>query len=177
MTTQLTLMSHGKVLGYTGAAFPPDELPAGASVWHLVPTTAFDFVEPIIAELTAPPAFSLVEEVIPTPDAYLHPARHEHEAQMERLVHEAARIHHFRLVLERYEELDLELRDASGRRVPTTTLLVSKQVVSADALQAYVETIDPCEAHQVNTAEPCYLLMARLASASSESVESVASAA
>jgi hypothetical protein len=177
MTVHYTLMSHGKVLGYTGAAFPSDELPAGASVWHLVPTAAFDFVEPIIAELTAPPALSLVQEVIPTQDAYLHPARNEHEAQMERLVHEAARIHHFRLVLERYEELGLELRDASGRRMATTTLLVSKQMVSADALHAFVEAVDPHEAHRVNTAEPCYLLMARLAGAATATVEPVASAA
>ncbi len=42
MTMQYTLMSHGKVLGRTGTALPPDDLPAGASVWHLVPTAAFD---------------------------------------------------------------------------------------------------------------------------------------
>ena len=177
MTMQYALMSHGQVLGYTGAAFPSDELPSGASLWHLVPTAAFDFVEPIIAELTAPPALSLVEEVIPTQDAYLHPARGEHEAQMERAVQEAARIHHFRLVLERYEDLDLELRDASGHRVATTTLLVSKQMVSADALHAFVEAVDPRDAHHVNTMEPCYLLMARLTSASVEHLQSVASAA
>ena len=177
MSMQYTLMSHGEVLGHTGAAFPPDELPPGASVWHLVPTAAFDFVEPIIAELTAPPALSLVEEVIPTQEAYLHPARNEHERQMEQLVHEAARIHHFRLVLERYEGLDLELRDVCGRRVATTTLLVSKQMVSADALHAFVETVDPDEAYRVSTTEPCYLLMARLAGASVQSAQSVASAA
>ena len=177
MSMQYTLMSHGEVLGYTGAAFPPDELPAGASVWHLVPTDAFDFVEPIIAELTAPPALALVEEVIPTQDEYLHPARNEHEAQMERLVDEAARIHHFRMVLERYEGLDLELRDASGHRVAATTLLVSKQMVSADALHAFVEAVDPRKAHHVNRTEPCYLLMARLTSTSAEPLQSVASAA
>jgi len=177
MSMQYTLMSHGEVLGHTGVAFPPDELPAGTNVWHLVPTAAFDFVEPIIAELTAPPALSLVEDVIPTRDAYLHPARNEHDAQMERLVHEAARIHHFRLVLERYEGLDLELRDACGRRVAATTLLVSKQMVSADALHAFVEAVDPREAHRVNTAEPCYLLMARLTGVSAEPVQSVATAA
>lgn len=177
MTMQYALMSHGQVLGYTGAAFPSDELPLGASVWHLVPTAAFDYVEPIIAELTAPPALTLVEEVIPTQDAYLHAARAEHEAQMERLADEAARIHHFRLVLERYEDLDLELRDASGQRVATTTLLVSKQLVSADALHAYVEAVDPREACQVDTAAPCYLLMARLTSASVEPARAVASAA
>jgi hypothetical protein len=169
MTMQYTLMSHGKVLGHTGAAFPPDELPAGATVWHLVPSTAFDVVEPIIAELTAPPAMTLVEEVIPTQEAYLHPAWHEHEAQMERLTHEAARIHHFRMVLERYEALDLELRDANGRRLETTSLVVTKQTVTADALRAYMEVVDPREAHWVDTAEPCYLLMARLGSASAAS--------
>ena len=115
MTMQYALMSHGQVLGYTGTAFPSDELPSGASLWQLVPTAAFDFVEPIIAELTAPPALSLVEEVIPTQDAYLHPARGEHEAQMERAVREAARIHHFRLVLERYEG-GRDPRGALGRR-------------------------------------------------------------
>lgn len=177
MTMQYALMSHGQVLGYTGAAFPSDELPSGSSMWHLVPTAAFDFVEPIIAELTAPAALSLVEDVIPTQDAYLHAARAEHEAQIERLAHEAARIHHFRLVLERYEELDLELRDASGRRVATTNLLVSKQLVSADALHAYVEAVDPREAHQVEAAEPCYLLMARMTSASVAPPQAVASAA
>jgi hypothetical protein len=119
MTMHYTLMSHGKVLGHTAAAFPPEELPAGASVWHLVPSAAFDSVEPIIAELTAPPAIALVEEVIPTQD----PAWREHDAQMERLAHEAARIHHFRVVLERYEALDLELRDASGRRLATTSII------------------------------------------------------
>ena len=169
MTMHYTLMSHGKVLGRTGAALPAEELPAGASVWHLVPTAAFDFVEPIIAELTAPPALALVEEVIPTQEAYLHPAWGEHEAQMERLVGEAARIHHFRLVLERYEALDLELRDASGRRLATSTIIVAKQMVTAEALRAYVEAVDPREAHWVETAEPCYLLMARLESASAAS--------
>lgn len=177
MTMQYALMSHGQVLGYTGMIFPSDELPSGASVWQLVPTEAFDFVEPIIAELTAPPALSLVEEVIPTRDAYLHPARGEHEAQMERAVQEAARIHHFRLVLERYEDLDLELRDASGRRVATTTLLVSKQHGSVDALQAYEEAVEPREDQWVDAAGPCYLLMARLANAAMEPAQAVASAA
>ena len=177
MTMQYALMSHGQVLGYTGMIFPSDELPSGASVWQLVPTEAFDFVEPIIAELTAPPALSLVEEVIPTRDAYLHPTRGEHEAQMERAVQEAARIHHFRLVLERYEDLDLELRDASGRRVATTTLLVSKQHGSADALQAYEEAVEPREDQWVDAAGPCYLLMARLANAAMEPAQAVASAA
>jgi len=163
MTMHYTLMSHGKVLGHTAAAFPPEELPAGASVWYLVPTAAFDFVEPIIAELTAPPAVALVEEVIPTQDAYLHPAWGEHDAQMERLTQEAARIHHFRVVLERYEALDLG--DASGRRLATTSIIVTKQTVTADALRAYVEAVDPREAHRVDTAAPCYLLMARLGNA------------
>jgi len=49
--------------------------------------------------------------------------------------------------------------------------------VSADALHAFVEVVEPGEAHNVNTAEPCYLLMARLANASAETVRSVASAA
>ena len=169
MAMQYALMSHGKVLGRTGAAFPSDELPAGTSVWHLVPSAAFDLVEPIIAELTAPPALSLVEEVIPTQDAYLHAAWNEHEAEMKRLVDEAPRIHHFRLVLERFEGLQLELRDVNGRRVRTSTLIVTKQMVPAEALRAYVEEIDPGEAHWVNTAEPCYLLMARVESASAAS--------
>jgi hypothetical protein len=163
MTVHYTLMSHGTVLGHTGATFPPDELPAGAHVWHFVPSAAFDVIEPIIAELTAPPALSLVEEVIPTQDAYLHPARKEHEAQMERLTREAERIHHFRLVLERYESLDLELREATGRRVATTTLIVTKQLVPSAALRAYVEAVDPPAAQWVDALEPCYLLMARLA--------------
>jgi len=169
MTMQYTLMSHGKVLGHTGAAFPHDELPAGASMWHLVPTAAFDFVEPIIAELTAPPALALVEEVIPTREAYLHPAWSEHQAQMERLVSEAARIHHFRLVLERYERLELELRDTGGRRLPTATLVVTKQMVTAEALRAYMEAVDPSEAHWVDPDAPCYVLMARLESAAAVS--------
>ena len=164
-----TLMSHGRALGYTGAAFPADELPAGTSAWHLVPTEAFDVVEPIIAELSAPPALRLIEDVIPTRDAYLHPARNEHEAQIERMLDEAARIHHLRLVLERYEALDLELRDECGRRVATTTLVVTKQLVPADALRDYVEAVDPEEARWVEIDEPCYLLMARLASQSAAS--------
>lgn len=169
MTMHYTLTSHGKVLGHTGAAFPADELPAGTSAWHLVPSEAFEFVEPIIAELSAPPALRLVEDVIPTQDAYLHPAWNEHEAQMERLLDEAARIHHFRLVLERYEALDLQLRDGSGRRVATTTLVVTKQMVPADALRAYVEAVDPDEAGWVDIDEPCYLLMARVESQSAAS--------
>lgn len=169
MSVRYTLMSHGRVLGSTGAAFPCDDLPAGTSVWHLVPSAAFELVEPIIAELTAPPALSLVEEVIPTQDAYLHPAWNEHEVQMERLADEAPRIHHFRLVLERFEQLDLELRDATGRTVDTATLIVAKQIVPAEALRAYVESVNPHEAHRVSTAEPCYLLMARFATAAAAS--------
>jgi hypothetical protein len=165
MTMHYTLMSQGRVLGHTGAAFPPDELPTGANVWHLVPTASFDLVEPIIAELTAPPALALVEEVIPTQDDYLHPAWQEQEAQMERLMSEAARIHHFRLVLERFEGLELELRDDAGRRVATTTLVVTKQMVSPDALREFVEVVDPREAHWVDATAPCYLLMARFTSA------------
>lgn len=169
MAVHYALMSHGKMLGHTGAALRSDELPAGASVWHLVPTEGFDLVEPIIAELTAPPALALVSEVIPTQDQYLHPSRREHEAQMERLAHEAARIHHFRLVLERYEALDLELRDAAGRRIETTTLIVAKQMVSPEDLRGYVEAVDPPHAHWVNPSEPCYLLMARIATVAAAS--------
>ena len=169
MAMHYALVSHGRVLGHTGAEFPSEELPAGTSAWHLVPAAAFDAVEPIIAELSAPPALALVEDVLPTRDEYLHPARGEHEAQMERLMGEASRIHHFRLVLERYEDLELELRDASGRLLPTSTLLVTKQMVPADALRAYVEAVDPPEAHLVDPAEPCYLVMARAAHASAAS--------
>jgi len=50
-------------------------------------------------------------------------------------------------------------------------------MVSADALHAFVEAVDPREAHRVNTAEPCYLLMARLTGVSAEPVQSVATAA
>jgi hypothetical protein len=177
MTMQYALMSHGRLLGFTGAAFRSDELPSGASLWQLVPTAAFDFVEPIIAELTAPPALSLVHEVIPAQDAYLHPARGEHEAQMERAMLEAARVHHFRLVLERYEDLELELRDASGRHVATTSLLVSKQLAYADAPHECLVNDERPEAHWEDAAAPSYLVMARLAAASMEPAEVVASAA
>lgn len=177
MTMQYALMSHGEVLGHTGAALALDELPSDATFWHLVPTAAFYFVEPIVAELTAPPALALVEDVIPAQDAYLHPAWNEHEEQMEWLVHEAARIHHFRLVLERYEDLELELRDACGRRVATTTLLVSKQLLGSDAQHPHVTPVGVRDGHQENAADACYLLMARLTSASVEAVETVASAA
>lgn len=169
MMMHYTLVSHGRVLGHTGATLHVDGLPSDAGIWQLIPTAAFDLVEPIIAELTAPPALALVEDVIPTRDAYLHPAWSEQATQMERLMDEAARLHHFRLVLERYEALDLELRDGSGRRVPSTTLTVAKQLVSAEALLAYVEAVDPSEAHEVDTVEPCYLIMARLAEASAAS--------
>jgi len=169
MTVHYALMSHGKVLGHTGAVLPADELPPGASVWHFVPTGAFDLVEPIIAELTAPPALALVDDVIPTPDDYLHPSRREHEAQMERLIPEAPRIHHFRLVLERYEALDLELRDVSGRRVETATLIVMKPTVEPDVLRACIEAVDPQEADRVQAFGPCYLLMARMATAAAAS--------
>ena len=161
MAMHYALVSHGTVLGHTATEFPADELPAGTNAWHFVPTAAFDAVEPIIAELSAPPAISLVEDVLPTRDEYLHPGWNEHEAQMERLMSEASRIHHFRLVLERYERLDLELRDLTGRRLPTSSVLVTKQLVPADALRAYAESIDPHEAQLVDPTEPCYLLLAR----------------
>lgn len=167
MSTRYALVSHGKVLGYTGALFPADELPAGARVWHFVPLPAFDFVEPIIAELTAPPALELVESVIPTQAEYLHSCRDGCPACVDDLVDEAASIHHFREVLERYESLDLELRDASGRLVTTEPLTLAKQMVPAQALREYVEEVAPSEARLVDTAEPCYLLMARLLAAAS----------
>jgi hypothetical protein len=61
--------------------------------------------------------------------------------------------------------------------VATTTLLVSKQLGSADALQAYEEAVEPREDPLGDAAGPCYLLMARLTSASVEKMETVASAA
>ena len=161
MTAHYTLTSHGTVLGHTGAAFPADELPPGACLWHLIPTQAFELIEPIIAELTAPPALSLVEKVIPTQDEYLHPGWSEQQAQMERLVDEAARVHHFRLVLERYEALGLELRDAAGHRVAISPMIV-KQMVPAESVRAFAEMVDPDEALWVDTSEPCYLVMARV---------------
>jgi hypothetical protein len=173
-SVHFTLTSHDTVLGHTGAEFSASELPHDAAVWHLVPAPAFALVEPIIAELTAPPALTLVEEVIPTRDDYLHPGWGEQEAQMERLMAQAARLHHFRLVLERYEQLDLELRDAAGRVVPTATLTITKQMVPAETVRAYAERVDPEEARWVEPDEPCYLLMARLANAA---VSSEASAA
>jgi hypothetical protein len=167
MSTHYTVLSHGKVLGHTGARFPADELPVGACIWHFVPMPAFDFVEPIIAELTAPPAIELVEEVIPTQDEYLHSCRDGSPACLDELVKEAARLHHFREVLERYEALNLELRDGSGRPISTATLTITKQMVPAEAVREYVEEIDPSTARWVDTAEPCYLLMARLMAAAS----------
>jgi hypothetical protein len=167
MSTHYALVSHGKVLGYTGALFPSDELPAGARVWHFVPLPAFDFVEPIIAELTAPPALQLVESVIPTQAEYLHSCRDGAPVYGDELMDEAVRLHHFREVLERYESLDLELRDGSGRRVGTETVTIMKQMVPAVALREYVEAVDPAEAELVDTEQPCYLLMARLMKAAS----------
>ena len=161
MTAHYTLVSHGTVLGHTGAAFPTDGLPVGALLWHLVPTPAFDLVEPIIAELTAPPALTLVEEVIPTPDAYLHPGWGEQQAQMDRLMDEAARVHHFRLVLERYEGLGLALHDGTGRRVAVSPMIV-KQMVPTESVRAFAEAVDPEEAQWIEGDEPCYLVMAHL---------------
>jgi hypothetical protein len=167
MSTHYALVSHGKVLGYTGALFPSDELPMGARVWHFVPLPAFEFVEPIIAELTAPPALELVESVIPTQAEYLHSCRDGSPVYAEELLDEAVRLHHFREVLERYESLDLELRDASGRRMDTEAVTLVKQMVPAFALREYVEVVDPGEAELVDTEQPCYLLMARLMKAAS----------
>src|SRR4051812_28364121 len=99
MSTHYALVSHGKVLGYTGALFPADELPMGARVWHFVPLPAFDYVEPIIAELSAPPALELVESVIPTQDEYLHSCKDGSPVYADALVDEAVRLHHFREVL------------------------------------------------------------------------------
>jgi hypothetical protein len=165
MTSHYTLVSHGTVLGHTGAAFPADELPAGACLWHLIPSPAFELIEPIVAELTAPPALALVEEVIPTQDDYLHPGWGEQQGQMDRLLNEAARVHHFRLVLERYESLALELRDSMGHRAATAPMIV-KQMVPAESVRAFAEAVDPDEARWVDPSEPCYLVMARLETAS-----------
>jgi len=167
MSTHYALVSHGKVLGYTGALFPTDELPMGARVWHFVPLPAFDYVEPIVAELTAPTAIELIESVIPTQAEYLHSCRDGSPVLADEIVDEAVKLHHFREVLERYESLDLELRDGSGRRVGTETVTLVKQMVPARALREYVEVVDPAEAELVDTEEPCYLLMARLLKAAS----------
>lgn len=167
MSTHYTLVSHGKVLGHTGALFPADELPSGACIWHFVPLPAFDFVEPIIAEMTAPPAFELVHDVIPTQDEYLHAFRDDDPTRMEALLAEAARLHHFREVLERYEALDLELRDGNGRQLSTATLTLAKQVIPAIAVRELAEASDPSEAGFVRMDEPCYVLMARLQAAAS----------
>jgi len=167
MSTHYTLVSHGRVLGYTGALLPADELPTGARIWHFVPSPAFDVVEPIIAELTAPPALQLVADVIPSQAEYLHSCSDGSPACVDELVNEAARLHHFREVLERYESLDLELRDANGRRISTETLTLAKQMVTADVLRDYVESVNPEEAELVDDAEPCYVLMARALAAAS----------
>ncbi|HEX7978771.1 MAG TPA: hypothetical protein VF461_09235 [Gemmatimonadaceae bacterium] len=161
MTAHYTLTSHGTVLGHTGAAFPAGELPPGAHLWHLIPTRAFALIEPIIAELTAPPALTLVEDVIPTRDDYLHPGWSEQQAQMDRLMDEAARVHHFRLVLERYEALRLELHDGAGRRVAVAPMIM-KQMVPAESVRAFAEAVDPDEAQWIDADEPCYLVMAHL---------------
>jgi|SRR4051794_1278201 len=167
MSTHYTLVSHGRVLGYTGALLPADGLPKGARIWHFVPAPAFDVVEPIIAELTAPPALQLVADVIPSQVEYLHSCRDGTPACLDELVNEAARLHHFREVLERYESLDLELRDASGRRLSTETLTLAKQMVTPDVLREFVESVDPEEAELVDAEEPSYVLMARAMAAAS----------
>ena len=176
MTGHYTLTSHGTVLGHTGAAFPADELPLGAHLWHLIPTRAFDLVEPIIAELTAPPALSLVEEVIPTRDDYLHPGWSEQQAQMDRLLDEAARVHHFRLVLERYEGLGLELHDGTGRRVAVSPMIV-KQMVPTESVRAFAEAVDPEEAQWIEGDGPCYLVMAHLDDSAAPAAVAAANAA
>ena len=167
MSMHYTLMSRGTVLGHTGAMLPANELPAGAYIWHFVPAPAFDFVEPIIAEMTAPPAFALVENVIPTHEEYVLALRTDDPTRLERLLAEAARIHHFRAVLERYERLELELRDPTNGRLPTMTLTLAKQVIPAVAVRELAEAVDPTEAAWVEMDEPCYVLMARLHAAAS----------
>jgi hypothetical protein len=175
MTAHYTLTSHGTVLGHTGAAFPADELPPGSCLWHLIPSRAFDLVEPIIAELTAPPALSLVEDVIPTRDDYLHPGWNEQQAQMERLMDEAARVHHFRLVLERYENLGLELHDDTGRRVAVSPMIV-KQIVPAETVRAFAQAVVGDEAQWIDDGEPCYLVMAHLEDSAAPAAAAMAAA-
>ena len=46
MAERYTLVSHGTVLGHTGAAFPAEGLPVGASLWHLITSRGFEAVEP-----------------------------------------------------------------------------------------------------------------------------------
>jgi hypothetical protein len=104
---------------------------------------------------------TLVEDVIPTRDDYLHPGFSEQKAQMDRLVDEAARVHHFRLVLERYEALELELHDGAGRRVAVAPM-IAKQMVPTESVRAFAEAVDPEEARWIEGDGPCYLVMAHL---------------
>ena len=80
---------------------------------------------------------------------------------MDRLMDEAARVHHFRLVLERYEGLGLELHDGTGRRVAVSPMIV-KQMVPTESVRAFAEAVDPEEAQWIEGDEPCYLVMAHL---------------
>ncbi|MBW8769984.1 MAG: hypothetical protein JF589_09525 [Gemmatimonadetes bacterium] len=99
------------------------------------------------------------------------------QAQMDRLMDEAARVHHFRLVLERYESLKLELHDATGRRVAVSPMIV-KQLVPTETVRAFAESVDPEEARWIDEGEPCYLVMAHLdGSAAGASAVAAATAA
>ena len=97
-----------------------------------------------------------------TLDGYLHSCDGGSAREADEFVREAARLHSYRELLERYEGLQLELRDANGRRLSASTLTVAKQLVPASAVREYVESIDPDEAARVDVEAPCYMLMARL---------------
>jgi hypothetical protein len=86
---------------------------------------------------------------------------------------EAASVHHFRLVLERYEALELELHDCAGRLVATAPMIV-KQMVPAESVRAFAESVDPDEAQQIDTSAPCFLILAHLCSSSAASAASAA---
>lgn len=151
-----TLMSHGRVLGRTGVELPPPA-PRTRS-WQFIPGAAFADVRPLFAAL--PAAIEDSQEAIPTQGELEAIPEAEREAHMRALLRSDPRMSRFIELSERLEALDLELRDATGDRLETTTIGVTELEIAAAAFREVLTGVDAGADLSAAQSPPFYLLVA-----------------
>jgi len=151
-----TLMSQGHALGRTGVELPP---PApGMRSWHFIPAPAFAETAPLFAAL--PAAIEDSQEAIPTQGELEAIPEAERQERARAMILADPRMARFLELSEQLEALELELVDAGGARLTTTTIGVTELEITADAMRNVLATVDANADLSAATAPPFYLLVA-----------------
>lgn len=154
-----TLVSHGRVLGTTGAELPAST--SGMRSWHFLPGPSFADAQPLFAAL--PAAIEDSQEVIPTQGELEAIPEASREQWMREMLRSDPRMTRFIELSAQLEALDLALVDADGRKLGAQTIGVTVLDLAPEAFREVLVRVDPSAERSAVLVPPFHLLVAELA--------------